>query len=258
MKQIGLQLYSIRDVFLKDEASIRDGFRKIAEMGYTQAEPAGFLIDPALFARYAREAGVQIVNTHYGKALEDVEETIRIHDLFGTRYIGVGGYHPMGTVEETQAFIDKANKAGAIMKRAGYRFVYHNHSGEFRRLENGKSIYEMLLEGLDPETTALELDCYWAQNAGLDPADFILRHQDRIRLVHLKDMAVRLNPETNRAESFITEVGHGNMNYERIVQAADEAKIDYFVVEQDSNWMDNDPMKAVKSSCAYIRAHLMK
>mgnify|MGYP004679821365 FL=1 len=37
MKQIGLQLYSIRDVFLKDEASIRDGFRKIAEMGYTQA-----------------------------------------------------------------------------------------------------------------------------------------------------------------------------------------------------------------------------
>ena len=27
MKQIGLQLYSIRDVFLKDEASIRDGFR---------------------------------------------------------------------------------------------------------------------------------------------------------------------------------------------------------------------------------------
>ena len=75
MKQIGLQLYSIRDVFLKDEASIRDGFRKIAEMGYTQAEPAGFLIDPALFARYAREAGVQIVNTHYGKALEDVEET---------------------------------------------------------------------------------------------------------------------------------------------------------------------------------------
>ena len=257
MNQIGLQLYSIRDVFLKDEASIRDGFRAIAEMGYTQAEPAGFLIDPALFARYAKDAGVQIVNTHYNAqmVLDHPEEAVRIHDLFGCHFMGTGGYG-MSTPNEVSAFIDGVNKAGKVLKKAGYKFVYHNHSGEFIKMDNGKSTYEMLLEGLDPAVAVLELDCFWAQNAGIDPASFIREHSDLIRLIHIKDMGVRRNPETNRVENFITEVGHGNMNYKGIVRAAEEAGVEYFVVEQDGNWMDGDPMKAVASSCRYIRDNL--
>lgn len=257
MNQIGLQLYSIRDVFLKDEASIRDGFRAIADMGYTQAEPAGFLIDPALFARYAKDAGVQIVNTHYSAqtVLDNPEEAVRVHDLFGCHYIGTGGYG-MSTPDEVSAFIDGINKSGKVLKKAGYKFVYHNHSHEFIKMANGKSTYEMLLEGLDPECAALELDCFWAQNAGVDPASFIQEHKDLIRLIHVKDMGVRRNPETNRAENFITEVGHGNMNYKKIVKAADEAGVEFFVVEQDTNWIDGDPLKAVASSCDYIRKNL--
>lgn len=259
MKEIGLQLYSVRDVFLKDESSIREGFCKLADMGYTQAEPAGLLIDPAHFAQYAKEAGVAIVNTHYDgdEIFDNTEETMRVHELLGCRYIGTGGYRHT-CVSDVESLIERANRAGKLLKKGGFKFVYHNHSTEFIKLENGKSTYEMLLEGLDPETCALELDCFWAQNAGIDPASFITAHKDLIRLVHIKDMAVRRNPETGSGMNYMTEVGHGNMNYKRIVEAADAAGVDYYVVEQDNYWMNGDPYEAVAASCRYIRENLFE
>ena len=259
MKKVGLQLYSIREVFPKSEESIREGFRQLAEFGYTQAEPAGIPIDPAVFARYAKDAGIEIVSTHYNaqEIFEDTERAMRVHDILGSRYIGIGGYK-MPTVPEIEAFIENANRAAERMGREGFKFLYHNHSHEFIVLENGKTCYDMLLEGLDPKNTVMELDCFWAQNAGLDPAAYLRDHADRIRLVHLKDMGVRYNTETGRAENFITEVGHGNMNYKSIVKAADEIGIEYFIVEQDANWIDNDPMKAVAASCKYIHENLIE
>lgn len=258
MNKVGLQLYSIRDVLGKDEATVRENFRKLAEFGYTQAETAGIPFDPAVFAHCAKDAGIEIVSTHYNgqEIFEDTERAMRVHDILGSRYIGVGGYS-METVDDVSRFIENANHAGEIMGREGFKFLYHNHSHEFIPMADGKTIYERLLTELDAKNTVLELDCFWAQNAGLDPAAFIREHSDRIRLVHLKDMGMRHNPETGHAESFITEVGHGNMNYKGIVQAADEAKIEYYIVEQDANWIDGDPMKAVASSCRYILANLV-
>lgn len=258
MKKVGLQLYSIRSVFGMSEENVRDSFRRLADFGYTQAETAGIPIDPAVFARFAKDAGIEIVSTHYDsrEIFEDTERAMRVHDLLGSRYIGIGGY-AMNTADEVSAFIEKANRASEIMGREGFRFLYHNHSREFMPLEDGKTIYERLLTELDPKNTVLELDCYWTQNAGIDPAAFLREHGDRIRLIHLKDMGVRRNAETGRAESFITEVGHGNMNYKGIVQAANEVNIEYYIVEQDANWIDDDPMKAVASSCRYILANLI-
>ena len=44
--------------------------------------------------------------------------------------------------------------------------------------------------------------------------------------------------------------------YAGYAKAADEAGVEFFVVEQDTNWMDGDPLKAVASSCDYIRKNL--
>lgn len=33
----------------------------------------------------------------------------------------------------------------------------------------------------------LEVDTFWAFNAGLDPVEFLEAHKDRIRVIHLKD-----------------------------------------------------------------------
>ena len=260
MDKIGLQLYSIRDVTPRDAAGLREIFASLSDFGYDQIEPAGLPVDAQTFADLAGEAGLEIVNTHYDltEILEAPEKAMRVHEILGTRNIGVGGVGLWTKPEEVEAFIEKANRSAKIFAREGFRFIYHNHSHEFLRMEDGRRPYDMLLSELDPDGTAMELDCYWAQNAGLDVAQYIRDHADRIRLIHLKDMGVRVSGQTGWTESFITEVGHGNMNYDGVVRAAEESGVEGFVVEQDANWVGGDPLAAVGMSCRYIREKWMR
>ena len=54
-----------------------------------------------------------------------------------------------------------------------------------------------------------------------------------------------------------TSVGNGNLDFKLIVESAEKAGVKHFIVEQDSNWVDDDPMKAAKNSAEYIKANLM-
>ena len=56
MKELGLQLFTIRD-FMRSEEDIRESFQKMRKYGYTQAQTAGCAIPYADFGRIAREEG---------------------------------------------------------------------------------------------------------------------------------------------------------------------------------------------------------
>ena len=58
LKEIGLQLFSIRD-FMKTEEDIRESFQKMRKYGYTQAQTARCAIPYGDFGRIAREEGIQ-------------------------------------------------------------------------------------------------------------------------------------------------------------------------------------------------------
>ena len=67
----------------------------------------------------------------------------------------------------------------------------------------------------------------------------------------MKDYGV--NAERKRV---FAEIGSGNMNWDDIVPAAEEAGCRWFIVEQDNDWVDNDPFKSLKVSLRYIRENL--
>ena len=48
MKTLGLQLFTIRDHF-KDDETIKESFKKMAEIGYGEAQTAGLFIEPENF-----------------------------------------------------------------------------------------------------------------------------------------------------------------------------------------------------------------
>ena len=52
----------------------------------------------------------------------------------------------------------------------------------------GVTAFDELLRRTDPGLVTIELDCGWVKVAGLDPADFIAKHADRVGLLHVKDM----------------------------------------------------------------------
>ncbi len=254
MKEFGLQIYSIRASFTNAEDT-RTAFRKMKEMGYSHAQTAGTYdyITAEEFAKIAKEEGIYFCGTHYNwdKIRFDVPGTIAYHKALGTTNIGIGGM-PISareSIEALKAFIKEFNDIAAVYAKDGFKLTYHNHSFEFKKLEDGKTIFDYLIDGLDPKNTSFVLDTYWCQHGGIDVRAMIERLAGRIDILHLKDMescheysfdtiVVNENgkPEIKTqslAAPAIIEVGAGNINFKDIIPLAEKCGVKYFVVEDD-------------------------
>lgn len=250
MKQVGLQLYTVRDQ-MSDPKNIPDVFQKIAAMGYTQAQTAGDFHDVEAFAKAAKDAGVKIVGTHYSwdKIRNDIEGTVRVHEILGTKNVGIGGMplEPRTDFDALMAFIDECNRVAAALKPYGCTFTYHNHSFEFVKIKDNKTVMDYLIEGFGDNITFV-LDTYWVQHGGADIRRMIERLSGRIEIMHLKDMAA-VDPNTKAP--YITDVGSGNIDMKDIVATAEQHGVKYFVVEQDGNY-EVDSMTSAEKSCRYL------
>ncbi len=245
IEKIGLQLFTIRDT-MHTEEEIRESFRRIKAMGYDLAQTAGCEIPYADFGRIAAEEGIEICGTHddFDAMTADPALAMENHRLLGTTNMGIGGYWG-NTVAEVETFIERANKLADAVYPQGFKFTYHHHSAEFRKLENGKTVMDMLIEGLDPVKTSFVADTYWLQHGGRDVRHWLETMAGRVDILHLKDMGF------NQDGPFITEIGNGGIWWEGVLETAKKAGVKYFVVEQDT-W-PGDPFDSIKQSAAYLK-----
>ncbi len=251
IKKLGLQLYTIRSTMDTAE-NIRASFKKLRELGYEVGQTAGCAIDYAEYGKIAKEEGIEICGTHdkYDIMVNDIDLAIANHKALGTTNMGIGGCHAQKEgVAGIEKFIEQANKIADRAFEEGMKFTYHNHSHEFMLLENGKTMMDMLVEGLDPKKTSFVLDTYWVQHGGGDVRYWIEKLAGRIDILHLKDMG------RNENGPFITEVGHGNIWWKGVIETAEKAGVKYYVVEQDT--CPGDPFDSLKFSADYIKANLM-
>jgi sugar phosphate isomerase/epimerase len=105
---------------------------------------------------------------------------------------------------------------------------------------------DLLLEKLS-KSVWFEIDTYWITHGGGDPAAWIERLAGRLPAVHLKDMSI-----TFAREQKMSEVGSGNLNWPRILQACKSAKVHWYLVERDAG--DLDPFESLKISYNNLRA----
>lgn len=266
MKKFGLQLWSIRDEFTTEE-NVKMAFLKMKEFGYSEAQTAGTydFIAPEKFRRYADEAGIEIVGTHYdwNRIVNDFEGTVKYHKTLGATEIGIGG-HGVENLGEMKAFIKQFNDVAEKYHKEGFVLSFHNHSGEFankfKRYE-GKTYYDYLIEGLNPETTRFCLDVAWAQLAGMDVRALIERLNGRIGVMHLKDVEANHCYHFANGEEFYgpqrIEIGRGNMNFKDIIKTAEDCGVKHFIVE-DEVYSSGCPLESVKMSADYIKANLLE
>jgi sugar phosphate isomerase/epimerase len=124
-----------------------------------------------------------------------------------------------------RAFAADLNKAGALARRAGLSFGYHNHHAEFLRQDGGnRTGYDILTSETDPRLVHLEVDLYWAWRGAADPVDLIHQNRGRIKQVHVKDLA---------ESSQFADPGDGLIDFGRIFQHAREAGLIEYIVERD-------------------------
>jgi sugar phosphate isomerase/epimerase len=91
-----------------------------------------------------------------------------------------------------------------------------------------------------------ELDTHWIVAGGADPVQWIHRVGDRQPLLHLKDF--RITAEYKRQ---FAAVGDGNLNWKAILNAAGEHSIDYYLIEQDSCYGE-DEFACLERSYRYL------
>ncbi|MHB9031193.1 MAG: sugar phosphate isomerase/epimerase family protein [Candidatus Latescibacterota bacterium] len=229
-KPVALQLYTVRELAGKDFTGTLE---KVAKIGYDGVEFAGY---GGLSAKEMKQRlddlGLKCAGTHEGfESLEkNLAEVIDYNREIGNKFLVCpsmpGEWRDKGA-DGFRAFGQRMNAIGEQANKAGMRLCYHNHSFEFKK-ENDKYLIEYLFEAVDPKLVGAEVDVYWVQHGGEDPASFIRRHAGRCPLIHMKDMA-------KDASHGFAPVGTGILDNKAIIRASRDAKAEWFTVEQDSS-----------------------
>ena len=257
IKKFGIQAWTVRDLMpMGDAATTAETFKKLSEYGYSELQTIWLTLPAEEYAKLAHDNGISVIGTHFefDDMIANPEKTMETHNILGAKCIGIGGM-PKYAYENRDSllrFCESVNKFAAIINKQGFRFTYHNHSTEFKKISETETMMDILFANLDPVTTSFCLDTYWVQHGGGDVRYWIEKLSGRIDILHLKDMKMGLD-----GVQAITSIGDGNLYFKGIVEAAEKAGVKHYIVEQDTNFVDNDPLKASKNSAEYIKANLM-
>ncbi|MBX3256551.1 MAG: sugar phosphate isomerase/epimerase [Chitinophagaceae bacterium] len=252
---VGIQLYTLRSDIAKNAMGT---ISKVAALGYKEVESFGykdgkyFGMTPAAFAAFLKSNNLSHPSSHYSLAgIEaDPQKVMDDAKTAGQKYLVVASIpgDMRKTADDYKKTAARFNKVGALCKKSGLRFGYHNHDFEFKDLD-GHAGYEILLKETDPALVTFELDIYWASFADKDPLDMFRQYNGRFELWHVKDMV------TQPKKTF-TEVGNGVIDYKKIFAAAKQSGMKHYFVEQDV--CPGPPLESAEKSIDYIRKNLVK
>jgi len=219
---VGIQMYTVRDVCEKDFIK---ALRQVAEIGYAGIELVGaYGLSAAELKDVLDDLGLKCAGNHTGE--RDINKLVEFNKTIGCTYVG-GPALPEGEFPNDEESVKVAtahmNKVGAEYKKHGLHLYYHNHAHEFQKV-GGKYILDLFYENTDPELVFAEIDVYWVQYVGVDPASYIRKYPGRCPLVHIKDM--------DKDRSF-AEVGEGILDWDDIFAACEGVGVQWYLVEQD-------------------------
>jgi len=253
LSNVAIQLYTLRD-HCKTVADLEKTAEKVKKIGYNAVQASGLGVSPVEAKKVFDAAGLTVCATHEGSdlILKTPEQAIeRLHQI-GTKHTAYPW--PAGidfTNEEVvRNFAKQLDAAGALFAKNGCVLSYHNHALEFVRFGKATAL-DYIYEATNPAHLKAELDTYWVQLGGGDSAVWLEKVSGRTPLLHLKDYGV-----THDSKAIYTEIGRGNLDWKRILTAAEKAGVEWLIVEQDS--CPDDPFDSIKISYDYLAGLLGK
>lgn len=277
-KELGLQIYSLGKELYDDVPKrlkeLKDmGYVNLELAGYSKGKIGS--VEMMEFKKMAEAAGLKIVSSHVNPAIEGVpflmeykkdilpqvkdywKATAADHAKLGCKFL-VQPMMPMcRTYEEALLVCEFFNEAGKICKDAGLIFGYHNHHGEFLQrlikpgtkkrdpnpmmdvfMPQGEQVEDIFIANTDPSLVCFELDVYWTVRGGNDPLEYLKKHADRIKAVHIKDASV---------------LGQsGMLNFENIFNQMYKNGIKDYFVELENMPDGRSQLEGVKDCAAYL------
>ncbi|MGH9652165.1 MAG: sugar phosphate isomerase/epimerase family protein [Bryobacteraceae bacterium] len=247
---LGVQLYTVREIIKNNPLQVLESIRKI---GYREVE-AIYATLPITWSAI-QQAHLKAVSVHGSEA--DFEQTANLKRLKqrGFSYI----VRPGLPINQGAAVIKRVaktmNQLGKQARSEGLTLCYHTHAQAFKPI-NGTPAVDILMNETHKEYLQLELDVFWVSVAGHNPADVLKKFSGRVPLIHLKDKARGIPAQYNQhvPPTAFKAVGSGVIDFPAVLKAADSAGVKHYIVEQDQT-PGNQPIKALRKSYHYLKEH---
>lgn len=226
-RPVGLQLYTIRDLFAADPVGT---LGKVAEIGYREIEYGGGgyeTMDHAALRREMDRLGLTCPSLHVGfdALTAQLDQAIAMARTLGADTVVLPWMEDrLREPAAWRAAIAQFDGIGERLARAGLGFAYHNHDFEFTGRDGDDTLFDLLLAATDRELVKIELDLFWAVKAGQEVKPLIRRLAGHIYAYHVKDMA---------ADGMMAAVGSGSIDFADIFTLNDVAGVRHFYVEND-------------------------
>jgi len=256
-KPIGVQLFSLRDWASNDFIAV---LKKVAEIGYTYVEPAGFWnIKPSEFVKILKDQGLKMCSSHSPWAnIGNLGECMELASILGLNKISSGyGPNEFKDLDSIKRLSESTNRMQEILAHNGFTLFQHNHYWEFQRLD-GKLKYEIYHE-LCPKVK-FEIDCFWSTNLGVEnPIEMLKKFTKDTILLHMKDGKINQNIDGDTVVNGILHrkvelmpLGKGDLPIADLVAAAPD-QVEAVIVELD--YCNEEIVSAIEQSYKYMTSN---
>src|SRR3954465_9163456 len=244
---LGLQMYSLR---FYAPSNLLAKLDKVQEYGLHTIEggaPArGMPLDE--FFKELDKRRIKLVSSgvDYERLKSNPDALVEQSKKLGVKYVMCSWIpHPKGKFSEKNAreAIDVFNIAGPKFKEAGIIFTYHCHGYEFQPFGDG-TLFDLIVKETKPDSVFFELDVFWAQQGGADPARLLEKHGSRFKLMHVKDLrkGAAKNSTGSAPDEDSVPVGQGQVDWKAVLKAAQAAHVEhYFIEDEAKNAVDQIP-----------------
>lgn len=226
--RLSFQLYSARKF-----PPLEQQLATLASIGYRKVEPFGALFGEADQLKSALDKNAMAVpSSHIGIEMmrSDLDGAIAIAKRFGVGIVVIPYLQAPDRPKDAASWTSfgKELQGYAVkFKASGLRLAWHNHDFEMTPLADGKVPMDLIFAAA-PDLL-WEADIGWIVRAGADPLPWLERHRDRVKVVHVKDVAPA---GRNADEDGWADVGKGSIDWKRLIPHFNGVEV--FVVEHDN------------------------
>jgi len=246
---IGFQVWTIRKALVEDFPGT---LKKMAALGYQSMEmcsPPGYessgfgplmKLKAKEMKQIINDAGLICPSSHYGmkEFREHLEERIEFALESGQTQMILSsfGLSQSTTLDDWMKAADELNKMGEKAKNAGIQMGFHNHHGEFGKI-NDTLIYDVLMDQFDPEYVKMQFQVA-VINIGYKASDYFRKYPGRFISAHLADWS--------EEKKSAVPVGQGIVDWKEFFATIDTGGVKNIFVEMDEQYF--------KDSAIYLKS----
>jgi sugar phosphate isomerase/epimerase len=235
---IGFQVWTIRQSLVNDFPGT---LRKMATLGYQSMEmcsPPGYessgfgplmKLKAKEMKQIINDAGLICQSSHYGmdELRKHLDERITFALESGQTQMILSsfGLPQSATLDDWMKAADELNKIGEKAKMAGIQMGFHNHHGEFQKI-NDTLIYDALLKQFDPGYIKMQFQVA-VINIGYKAADYFRKYPGRFISAHLADWS--------EEKKSAVPIGQGIVDWKEFFASTETGGVKNIFVEMDED-----------------------